>query len=78
MTDIPTRSELIELVKHIDLTPTSPTHICHPPHVWIYELQKHPENFYRDSNGELLYLGCQIVVLDDDGQFAEMANQMIK
>lgn len=78
MTDMPTRSELIELVKRIDTATTPPEYIYQTAHAWINEMQKHPENFYMDDNGELRYLGWKIVVLDDDNQFTKMADEIIK
>lgn len=31
------------------------------PAWWTWELKHNPQNFYRNDNGELMWLGCRVI-----------------
>lgn len=78
MNDNPTYEDLIKLVDQVEASTCNQPSAFFTQNVWLIELKHHPDRFYRNNDGELMWLGGKVVVLGDGKRFWSMANKIIK
>ena len=72
-----TVSDLVRLVDQMSAVSMPVTEVYRPPYIWIWELEHFPEHFYRNANGDLMWLGYNVVVVGDGEEFYAMVNKII-
>ena len=78
MTDATAHEDLIQLIDQIEIATSQPMHAFFGSKAWTFELKHHPERFYRNENGELMWLGGKVVVIGDGKHFWSIADKIIK
>lgn len=69
--------DLIKLVDQVEVATNNEPSAFFTQNVWLMELKHHPDRFYRNNDGELMWLGGKVVVLGDGKRFWSMADKII-
>lgn len=77
MTDNLAYEDLIKLVDQVEVATNTQPSAFFTQTAWLIELKHHPDRFYRNSDGELMWLGGKVVVLGDGKRFWSMADKII-
>lgn len=77
MTDNLAYEDLIKLVDQVEVATHTQPSVFFTQNAWLIELKHHPDCFYRNNNGELMWLGGKVVVLGDGKRFWAMADKII-
>ena len=77
MTNLPTYEELINLVDQVQMATTQQYRAFFTSNEWKYELKQHRERFYRNDDGDLMWIGAKVVVIGDDQSFWTLADKII-
>lgn len=76
-----TQEALEEFVNSVKMATSQNDRLIFTPNVWLYELKRNPQYFYRNDRGELLYSGYKvetIITSSDTGRrFWYMADKII-
>lgn len=72
-----TYEALIKAIDQIQISTPKQLGAFFTSHVWKYELKQHPERFYRNEDGDLVWLGAKVVVIGDDKSFLALADKII-
>lgn len=77
MTDNLAYEELIKLVDQVEASTCNQPSAFFTQNAWLGELKRHPYRFYRNNNGELMWLSGKVVVVGDGKRFWSMADKII-
>ena len=78
MTDSSTYEELIKLVDQVQISTSEQLGAFFTSKAWKLELKHRPERFYRNDDGDLMWLGAKVVVIGDDKRFWALADKIVK
>jgi hypothetical protein len=77
-----TPEALEELINQVQMATSQVPSLIFTPNVWIQELERNPQRFYRNDKGELLYRGYMVeTVMTLSGleeKFWSMADKIVK
>lgn len=77
MTDNHSYEDLIELIDQVEAATYKQPSAFFTQTAWLLELNNHPDRFYRNNDGELMWLGGKVVVLGDGRRFWSIADKII-
>lgn len=77
MNDNPAYEDLIKLVDQVEASTNNQPSAFFTQNAWLIELKHHPDRFYRNNDGELMWLGGKVVVLGYGKRFWSMADKII-
>lgn len=69
--------DLIKLVDQVEMTTNNQPSAFFTQTAWLCELKNYPERFYRNNDGELMWLGGKVVVVGDGSHFCFVVDKII-
>ena len=72
------RNDIKQLINKVEAAMDDTPSILFTQELWIYELQRNPDYFWRNDDGQFMYMGFNVVVVGDDKQFIELADKMLR
>lgn len=72
-----TYEALIKAIDQIQISTPKQLGAFFTSQAWKHELKQYPERFYRNENGDLMWLGAKVVVVGDDKSFLALADKII-
>ena len=77
MTDNPSYEALMHLIDQVEIATPKQLGAFFTSNAWTHELKHHPDRFYRNDEGDLMWIGAKVVVVGDDQRFWSISDKII-